>query len=110
MPNISREQVEGVLQTWQDPYLGTDLISAHCIRDIGVADGHVSVEIELGFPASGYRQTLASQLQGRIEALAGVTQAEVSVRVEVLSHAVQRNLTPLMGVKNIIAIASGKGA
>ena len=109
MTAVSREQVEAALQAWQEPYLGVDLVTARCVRDIRVTGGQVDVDIELGFPASGYVEELAAQLRQRITALPGVNRTEAHIAVNLLSHAVQRNLTPLAGMKNIIAVASGKG-
>jgi Mrp family chromosome partitioning ATPase len=57
----------------------------------------------------GYAQELAGTLRGRLEALPGVRKADVQVKTRILSHAVQHNLKPLAGAKNIIAVASGKG-
>ena len=109
MNDASREQIETALRGWQEPYLGSDLVSANAVREIGVKNGRVSVELELGFPADGYARELAGTLRGLLEALPGVRQAEVQVKTRILSHAVQHNLKPLAGVKNIIAVASGKG-
>jgi len=109
MNDASREQIETALRGWQEPYLGTDLVSANAVREIGVNNGCISVELELGFPADGYARELAGTLRGLLEALPGVRQAEVHVKTRILSHAVQHNLKPLAGVKNIIAVASGKG-
>jgi ATP-binding protein involved in chromosome partitioning len=109
MTAITREQIETALKGWQEPHLGSDLVSAGCVRDIRIAGAKVAVTIELGFPAAGYVGELSDILRGQLAGLPGI--AEVSVQVEwvVLSHAVQRNLSPLPGVKNIIAVASGKG-
>jgi ATP-binding protein involved in chromosome partitioning len=109
MNDVSREQIETALRGWIEPYLGTDLVSANAVRGIGVEDDRVCVELELGFPSDGYAEDLAGELRGLLEALPGVRKAEVQVKTCILSHAVQHNLKPLPGVKNIIAVASGKG-
>ncbi|MHB8425919.1 MAG: iron-sulfur cluster assembly protein, partial [Gammaproteobacteria bacterium] len=77
MNDASREQIETALRGWQEPYLGTDLVSANAVREIGVHNGRVSVELELGFPVGGYARELAGTLRGLLEALPGVRQAEV---------------------------------
>ena len=109
MTDTSREQIETALREWREPYLGTDLVSANAVRDIRVADGRVSVEVELGFPCDGYPAELSTTLREKLSKLPGVRQAEVKVSTRILSHAVQHNLKPFPGVKNIIAVASGKG-
>ncbi|MGH8280950.1 MAG: iron-sulfur cluster carrier protein ApbC [Gammaproteobacteria bacterium] len=106
---VSREQIEAALRGLKEPYLGMDLVSANAVRDIRVQDGHVTVDVELGFPSGGYPSQLAGTLRELVRKLPGVREAEVQVGTQILSHAVQRNLTPLKGVKNIIAVASGKG-
>ncbi|MGH8401173.1 MAG: iron-sulfur cluster carrier protein ApbC, partial [Gammaproteobacteria bacterium] len=80
-----------------------------CVRDIRIDGGKVKVTIELGFPAAGYVDELSQTLRALLAGLPGVGETTVQVDWAVLSHAVQRNLSPLAGVKNIIAVASGKG-
>ncbi len=66
------------------------------------------IEIELGFPANSLRFSLAAAAREAVKAQCGVD-AEVQVSVAIHSHAVQKNLQPMPGIKNIIAVASGKG-
>ena len=109
MTTPTRERIEAALKTWTEPYLGMDLVTARAVSGIAVEGGKVKVEVELGFPLGRYAGELESQVRRLVSAVPGTTQAEVRVRSAVLSHAVQRNLTPLEGVKNVIAVASGKG-
>ena len=109
MTAISREQIETALASWQEPHLGTDLVSAGCVRDIRIDGANVSMTVELGFPAACYVAPLAESVRDELAGLPGVDEVSVHVEWVVLSHAVQRNLSPLTGVKNIIAVASGKG-
>jgi len=109
MAEISQLQVETALKAHVDPYLEKDLVSAKAVREIRIDGGKVSVDVVLGFPAKGYADRLAQDLRERIEGIEGVESAEVNVSWKVASHAVQRNLKPLKSVKNIIAVASGKG-
>ena len=107
--DVSRDQIETALRSWREPYLDTDLVSANAVRDIRVQEGRVSVEVELGFPSGSYPAELAATLREQLQKHSGVRTAEIRVETRILSHAVQRNLKPLPGVKNIIAVASGKG-
>ena len=109
MNDVTREQIESALRGWKEPYLDSDLVSANSVCGIEVKDGSVSVELELGFPADGYTKELGKTVRTLLEALSGVRKADVQVKTHILSHAVQHNLKPLAGVKNIIAVASGKG-
>lgn len=109
MTAVSRDRVEAALKTWIEPHLGTDLVTAQAVRDLTVDGGRVSLALDLGFPLGAYREALAADVRKLLQALPGVERADVRVDSTILSHAVQRNLTPLAGVKNVIAVASGKG-
>ncbi len=109
MTAVSRSDVETALKAYVDPYLEKDLVAAKCVKTIRTEGSRVEVEVELGFPAAGYWDALIATLRDRLMTLPGV--AEVAIRVEskIISHEVQKGLKPLPGVKNIIAVASGKG-
>ena len=109
MQAVSRSQVDDALAEYIDPYLQKDLISAKAVKTVQIDNDHVTVDIELGFPARGYRGTLVAELSRRIEALAGVKAATINVSSKIIAHEVQQGLKPLPNVKNIIAVASGKG-
>ncbi len=109
MAGLDKGRVESVLGGIQDRYLNTDLVSAGAVRSIDIADDKVSIHIDLGFPVDGYREDLAALVRERVEALEGVGSTLVEIEWEVAPHGVQRPLERLPGVKNIIAVASGKG-
>ncbi|MCP4043809.1 MAG: iron-sulfur cluster carrier protein ApbC [Gammaproteobacteria bacterium] len=109
MAEITREQVETALKEVIDPFLEKDLVSTKSIKDIQVTDGKVSVKAVLGYPADSNSETLAKTLENRIEKLDGVSNAEVEISTKITAHAVQKGVNPLKNVKNIIAVASGKG-
>lgn len=109
MANISQQQVESALQGYVDPYLEKDLVSAKCVKNIAVDGGNVKVKVEMGFPLEGYRDRLRAELAERVKAIAGVTGVDIDVEVRVASHAAQKGVKHIKGVKNIIAVASGKG-
>ena len=109
MADVSRLQVEMALKSFTDPYLKQDLVASKAVRNIAVDGERVSVDVVLGYPAAGLRAQWAAELKAKIEAIDGVRQADVDVSWDIVSHAVQRGVTPLKNVKNIIAVASGKG-
>jgi len=109
MTQLSRETVEAVLKNYKDPYLGKDLVSSDCIKAIDVQSGHIKLDVVLGFPAVGYKDRLATELKSVVSEVAGVEQVEISIRSDIISHAVQRGVKPLKNIRNIIAVASGKG-
>lgn len=109
MPAVTREQVEGALREVVDPFLETDLVSARSVKDIEIADGKVTVRVALGYPAKSHFDALADLVKARVAALPGVSSVAVEVTSKVVSHAVQKGVQPMKNVKNIIAVASGKG-
>ena len=109
MTAITRDAVETALKGYVDPYLEQDLIAAKCLKQIRIEGNRVEVEIELGFPAAGYQDALIAALRERLAGLPGVGDIAVQLGTKIIAHEVQKGLKPLPGVKNIIAVASGKG-
>jgi ATP-binding protein involved in chromosome partitioning len=109
MSAVTRDQVETAIREVIDPFLEQDLVSAKCVKDIAVDGAKVKVSIQLGYPAKSHFETLAGMIRSKVGALAGVESAEVQVETKVVSHAVQKGVQPLKNVKNIVAVASGKG-
>ena len=109
MSSISRDQVETALAGYTDPYLDQDLVSARCISDIRIDGGDVQVSVAMGFPIEGYRNRLHDELEQRLQAIEGVQTVTVEVHWAVVAHAVQKGLKPIEKIKNIVAVASGKG-
>ena len=107
--SVSKSQVETALKAYVDPYLGIDLVTAKAIKGIQIEDGHVNIEVTLGFPAEGYKSMLADTLKSHVEAIEGVSAVEVNIGSNILAHSVQSNLKRLPEIRNIIAVASGKG-
>jgi len=91
------------------PELGKDLISAKMLRNLKIDGGDVSFELVYGFPAKSQFDSLRKQAVAAVRARPGVENVSVTVSQEIVAHAVQRGVKPITGVKNIIAIASGKG-
>ncbi len=109
MSNISREQVEKQLKKYQDPYLHKDLLSAGAVKRLDVKDNNILLDIELGFPVAAYASELSNEVESCIRELMGVADIEINVSANIIAHAVQKNLKHMESVKNIIAVASGKG-
>ena len=109
MTSVTETSIQQALQGVIDPNTGKDYVTAKCIRQLRVADGQVSLEVELGYPAKTQFAVVAEQLRQAVCAVPGVQSAQVQVTSRVVKHAVQRGVELLPGVKNIIAVASGKG-
>ena len=109
MPDITQQQVETAIKDYIDPHLEKDLVSANVVKSIDIDGDKVTVTLIFGFPTQGYNQTVIDALKPKIEALDGVNEATINIANKVISHAVQQGVKALDGVKNIIAVASGKG-
>ena len=92
-----------------DPYLGLTLDAVNAVKSVQVAGGKGTIAIELGFPAGRYAAELAAELERRARALPWLSQVKIDVSWRIASHSVQNNLKPVQGIRNIIAVASGKG-
>ena len=106
---LSIDNIKGVLKELHDPHTGADLVSSKAINDISINKKAVKVEVLLGYPAKSYKQKLEEEIKNKLLATQGIESAEVSVGWEITSHSVQKNLQPMKNVKNLIAVASGKG-
>jgi ATP-binding protein involved in chromosome partitioning len=101
--------VRAAIQTVIDPNTGRDFVSGRQLKNLRISGSDVSFEIELGYPAASQIDALRAQLIAAVRAVEGVGNVSVSVTSRVIAHAVQRGVQLLPGVRNIIAVASGKG-
>ncbi|MGB4497577.1 MAG: iron-sulfur cluster carrier protein ApbC [Methylococcaceae bacterium] len=106
---MTKTEIENCLKTFIDPHYGVDLITAKAIKKIELDGANVRLEVELGYAAQSYLETLKNTLTDLLKTLPEIAEITVLVRVKIVAHAVQQNLKPLSNVKNIIAVASGKG-
>ncbi len=109
MANVSRADVETVLRDVVDPNTDRDPVSTKSVRAIEIDDGRVRVAITLGYPARSWVAEYSALLKSRVAAIGGVQQVDVDIDTQIASHTVQKGVKPLAGVKNMIAVASGKG-
>ena len=109
MPSPTQERVRELLSGVIDPHNGQDLVSEGAVKGVGVDADKVAVDIVLGYPAATFAPTLAETVRGVLEGRDGIARAAVGVTWRVHAHKVQKDLTPLPQVKNILAVASGKG-
>ncbi|MBG7602332.1 MAG: iron-sulfur cluster carrier protein ApbC [Gammaproteobacteria bacterium] len=106
---ITREQIEEAIKGYVEPHLQRDLVSAKSVKNIEIDGDQVKVSVELGFPAKGIFDEISQAVKSAVEALDGISSADVDVSSKVVAHSVQKALKPIDNVKNIIAVASGKG-
>lgn len=109
MSDLTETQVEQALAGYQDKYLGTDYVSAKAVKDINIDDSGLRVNIELGYPASGVKAAVEQELTELLQPLAGDRNVGVDVSWNILANEAQKGIENLTTVKNVIAVASGKG-
>jgi ATP-binding protein involved in chromosome partitioning len=106
---VSQEAIKAAISTVNDPYLGTDLVSAEAIKSINVDGNAVHIEIELGFPVKRYAADLERSLRIPIAELDSNLDVTFEIRAKIVARTVQHGVKRLPEVRNIIAVASGKG-
>lgn len=104
---VTRDALLSALDAHVDPLLGTGLVQAGVVKSVE-AGAWPCVEIELGFPAAGIRESFSEALAEHLRACTGA-QVQVKLGWRIESSALRRNLQPLPQIRNIIAVASGKG-
>ncbi len=109
MAEITRTQVEEVLRAHRDPCLDEDYMSLDAVREIAIDGSRVRVDLRLGYPCGGVAGGIAQILKTGIENLADGVEAEVAIGFQVVAHRAQKNMRSMENVKNVIAVASGKG-
>jgi len=92
-----------------DPETGRDFISTKQLRNFRVDGGDVAFDVELGYPAKSQIDSIRRALIAAARSVAGVGNVSVTVTSKIVSHAVQRGVQLLSNIKNIVAVASGKG-
>ncbi len=106
---VTAQAINDALKSVIDPNTGDDFVTSKSIRNLSVSDGDVAFDVELGYPAKsqipGFRKALIEAAKG----VAGVKNVSVNVASKITAHAVQRGVALLPRVKNIVAVASGKG-
>ncbi len=103
------QAVQEALQQVLDPQTGRDFVSTKALKNLRVEGDRVSFDLELGYPAQSLHAGLREQLGAAARSVPGVAQVEVAISTHIIAHTVQRGLQLLPGVKNVVAVASGKG-
>lgn len=109
MTEFTKADVENLLKSITDPNVETDILSAKSVKKITIEDTNVNVSIVLGYPAKSYVAELQAEVENKLKQLKQVGKINVEVKFKTVSHSVQQSLQTIPNVKNIIAVASGKG-
>jgi len=107
--NVTEAALLEALKTVVDPNTGRDFVSARQLRGLRIDGGAVSFAVELGYPGNSQHAALRDALVAAARALPGVETVNVEIGSRIMAHAVQRGVQLLPNVKNIVAVASGKG-
>jgi ATP-binding protein involved in chromosome partitioning len=105
---ITEDQVQAALKKFIDPNTGKDYVASRSARNIKIDGDKVSLDIELGYPAKTQIEPVRKEIETLLRA-AGAAQAEANVYSKIVSHVAQQGVKLIPGVRNIIAVASGKG-
>ncbi len=106
---ITQADVQARLKELVDPNTGRDFVSGKSIRKVAVAGADISVDVVLGYPSKSQHDAIRRLIAGALAAMPGAGRVSVTVDQKITSHAVQRGVKLVPGVKNIVAVASGKG-
>jgi len=106
---VTEQTLMGALQSVIDPNTGKDFVSSKCIKNLVIKGSDVAFDVELSYPAKSQTAEFRSALIAAAKGVAGVGNVSVNVQMKIVPHAVQRGVQLLPGVKNIVAVASGKG-
>ena len=109
MSELSKATVESVLNKVQDRYQNKDIVSCGAVKSIEVDGNRAIVTIELAYAAGDYCEKLKDEVETLLSLTPGIVGSEVTVTQSIVAHAVQKSLKRIEGIKNIIAVASGKG-
>ena len=106
---IEQQAVLNALQTVIDPNTGKDFVTSKAVKNLQITDGDLAFDVELGYPAKSQIPAFRRSLIAAAKSVTGVENVSVNMSVKIASHSVQRGVQLLPNVKNIIAVASGKG-
>ena len=106
---ITEQDVQSALKQLVDPNTKTDYVTGKAAKNIKIDGNNVSVDILLGYPAKSQLEPIRKEIFAKLKTLPGVGNVNVNVTMKIVSHAVQRGVKLVPGIKNIIAVASGKG-
>ncbi|MBI5258299.1 MAG: iron-sulfur cluster carrier protein ApbC [Burkholderiales bacterium] len=109
MTTLTEAALLDALKTVIDPHTGKDYVSTRQLKNLRIEGGDVAFDVLLGYPAKSLIPALRKQLIDTARSVPGVSNVSANVSSHITSHAVQRGVQLLPNVKNIVAVASGKG-
>ena len=106
---VTEQVVMAALAGVVDPNTGRDFVSSKSVKNFTLNEGDVAFEVELGYPAKSQIPGFRKALIAAAKSVSGVDNVSVNVVSRIVAHSVQRGVQLLPKVKNIVAVASGKG-
>ncbi|KWF23961.1 iron-sulfur cluster carrier protein ApbC [Burkholderia pseudomultivorans] len=107
--SIDRAQVDAALAAVVDPNTERPYAANKGVRNVAIDGDVVAVDVVLGYPARSQYDDVRARVVAALRSVPGVRDARVNVSQEIVAHTVQRGVKLLPNVKNIVAVASGKG-
>lgn len=108
MADLSEDKINKILENVIDVYTGDNIVAAKLIDEITIDNDKIGIKITLGYPAKSYIKSLKDEIKNTLAANS-INNVSVDINSIISPHSVQKGVEPLNEVKNIIAIASGKG-
>ena len=105
---VTESALLDALKAVTDPNTGRDFVSGRQVKNLHIEGSSVSFDVELGYPGKSQFEPVRLAVVKALKA-AGAANATITVRSKVVPHAVQRGVKLIPGIKNIVAVASGKG-
>ena len=106
---LTEQALKDALKSVVDTNTGLDPVSAKQLKNLRIEGGDVSFDVELGYPAKSQIPALRKAYIAAVRTLPGVENVSANVSSKIIAHQAQRGVALLPGVKNLIAVASGKG-
>lgn len=105
---MNKENIESLLESFILPETNISLAQMNALQSVNYADDKIEINVKLGFPAKEYSAKLKQSL---LDFLANKVQSQIEINIDwqIVAHTVQTGLKPVQGIKNIIAVGSGKG-
>jgi ATP-binding protein involved in chromosome partitioning len=107
--SVTESALLEALKAVTDPNTGRDFVSAKQLKNLRIDGGDVAFDVELGYPAKSQVAALRKALIAAARGVPGVENVSANITTKIIPHAVQRGVQLLPNVKNIVAVASGKG-
>ncbi|MDP3822727.1 MAG: iron-sulfur cluster carrier protein ApbC [Burkholderiales bacterium] len=107
--SLSEPSITDAIKTVIDPNTGKDFVSTRQLKNLRIDGGDVAFDVELGYPAKSQIAMLRKLLISAVRTVPGIANVSANIATKIVPHAVQRGVQLLPKVKNIVAVASGKG-